>query len=149
MNTRKVILLVEDSPDDVALTLRAFNKSHIADEVVVAKDGPEPLDYLFGPGPKGGRGSELSPQLILLDLKLPKLEGLDVLKLIRSDERTRRIPIVILTSSGEEQDIINSYELGVNSYIRKPVNFDQFVEAVRQLGSYWLILNEPAPQNAG
>lgn len=142
---KKIILLVEDNPDDVALTLRAFKKSYILNEVVVAEDGVEALDYLYGTGKYAGRDTSIMPVLILLDLKLPRLSGLEVLKRIRSNERTRLLPTVILTSSGEEQDLINGYNLGANSYIRKPVDFDQFIEVVKQLRLYWLVLNEAPP----
>jgi len=142
---KKVILLVEDNPDDEALTLRAFRKNNIMNEVVVMRDGAEALDYLFGEGSYAGRDMRVMPQIILLDLKLPKVDGLEVLKRIRADERTRLVPVVILTSSKEEQDIVNGYNLGANSYIRKPVDFVQFVEAMRLLGLYWLVLNEPLP----
>ena len=141
----KVILLVEDNPDDEALTLRALKKNNIQNEVVIARDGVEALDYLFGTGAYAGRDVSLLPSVALLDLKLPKLDGLEVLKQIRTDERTKLLPVVILTSSKEEQDLINGYKLGANSYIRKPVDFSQFIEAVRQLGLYWLLLNEAAP----
>ena len=141
----KVILLVEDNSRDVALTRRALNKSNIVNEVVVARDGVEALDYLFGTGPHAGREMTAMPQLILLDLKLPKLDGLQVLQRIRADERTRRLPVVVFTSSSEEEDMVKSYDLGANSYVRKPVDFDQFLEATKQLGLYWLVLNEVAP----
>jgi two-component system response regulator len=141
----KVILLVEDNPDDEALTLRALKKNNIQNQVVVARDGAEALDYLFGTGGHAGRDTSAAPSVTLLDLKLPKIDGLEVLKKIRADERTRFLPVVILTSSKEEQDLINGYKLGANSYIRKPVDFSQFIEAVRQLGLYWLLLNEAAP----
>ena len=144
----KVILLVEDNPDDEALTLRAFAKSNIANQVVVAHDGVEALDFLFSTGSYAGRDMRIQPQVILLDLKLPKLDGLEVLRRMRADDRTALLPVVILTSSKEEQDIIQSYRLGANSYIRKPVDFLQFIEAVRQLGLYWLVLNEAAPRIA-
>jgi len=136
------ILLVEDNPDDVELTLRALKKNNIQNEVIVAIDGVEALDYLFGRGKFEGKDRNQRPVLVLLDLKLPKLDGLEVLKQIRSDEFTKLMPVVILTSSKEESDVIAGYELGANSYIRKPVDFDQFIEAVRQLGLYWLLLNE-------
>jgi two-component system response regulator len=141
----KVILLVEDNPDDEALTLRALRKNNIQNEVVVAHDGVEALDYLFGTGAYEGRDVGVLPSVTLLDLKLPKIDGLEVLKRVRANERTQVLPIVILTSSKEEQDLINGYRLGANSYIRKPVDFAQFIEAVRQLGLYWLLLNESAP----
>ncbi len=139
------ILLVEDNPDDVALTLRAFKKSNILNEVIVAQDGAEALNYLFATGDYAGRDTGMMPQLILLDLKLPKLDGMEVLRRMRADARTRLLPVVILTSSKEEQDVIDGYNLGCNSYIRKPVDFAQFSEAIRQLGLYWLILNETPP----
>jgi two-component system response regulator len=151
---KKIILLVEDNPDDEALTLRAFKKNNILNEVVVARDGAEALDYLFATGPYAGRDTadrqhRVMPELILLDLKLPKLAGLEVLERIRADERTRLLPVVILTSSKEEQDIIESYRLGASSYIRKPVDFTQFVEAIGQLGLYWLVFNQPLPKREG
>jgi two-component system response regulator len=141
----KIILLVEDNPDDEELTLLAFKKSNIANEVVVARDGAEALDFLFGTGTRAGRDLNVIPTVTLLDLKLPKVDGLEVLKRLRAHERTRRLPVVILTSSGEQQDIVESYNLGANSYIRKPVDFAQFMEATKQLGLYWLVLNEPPP----
>jgi two-component system, response regulator len=141
----KIILLVEDSPDDVELTLRAFKKNNILNRVVVAKDGVEALDFLFGTGTYAGRELKDLPVVILLDLKLPKIDGLEVLKRIRGNERTKLIPVVILTSSMEENDVINGYSLGANSYIRKPVEFNQFAEGMRQLGLYWLLWNEPPP----
>jgi len=137
-----VILLVEDNLKDEALTLRALKKSNIASEVIVARDGVEALDYLFATGLYTGRDTSVMPQLILLDLKLPKVDGLEVLRRIRADERTRRLPVVVFTSSSEEEDIIKSYDLGANSYVRKPVDFEHFVEATRQLGLYWLVLNQ-------
>jgi len=141
----KVILLVEDNPDDEALTLRALKKNNIKNEVVVAHDGAEALDYLFGTGKHAGRNVDVLPQVVLLDLKLPKVEGLEVLRRVRADKRTKLLPVVILTSSNEEQDRIDGYGLGANSYVRKPVDFSQFLDAARQLGLYWLILNEPPP----
>lgn len=144
----KKILLIEDNPDDEALTLRALKKNNIANEVIVARDGVEALDYLFGEGTHKGRKLSDQPQVILLDLKLPKVDGLEVLKRIRDHDHTRHLPVVILTTSNEERDIIASYELGANSYIRKPVDFDQFMEAVRQLGLYWLLLNLNAPDRS-
>lgn len=141
----KSILLVEDNPDDEALSIRALRKNNILNEVIVARDGAEALDYLFGMGAHAGRDMSVMPEVILLDLKLPKVDGLEVLRKLRADERTELLPVVILTSSKEEQDLIASYKLGANSYIRKPVDFDQFSEAVRQLGLYWLLLNENPP----
>jgi two-component system response regulator len=138
----KSILLVEDNLDDEALTRRALKKNNISNEVVVARDGAEALDYLFGTGKYEGRDLSDMPQLVLLDLKLPKVDGLEVLRRMRADERTRLLPVVILTSSREQQDLVDGYGYGANSYIRKPVDFGQFVEAVRQLGLYWLVLNE-------
>lgn len=143
MSPERIILLVEDNPDDEALTLRALKKNGILNSVVVARDGVEALDWLFSEGAHAGRLEENMPQLVLLDLKLPKLDGLDVLQRIRSDQRTKRLPVVILTSSKEDQDVVRGYDLGANSYVRKPVDFQQFTEAVRQLGLYWLVLNEP------
>jgi two-component system, response regulator len=139
----KVILLVEDNPRDEALTQRALKKSNIVNQVVVAHDGVEALDHLFGNKEK--EIAPLVPQLILLDLKLPRINGLQVLERMRSDERTKRLPVVVFTSSNEEEDLINSYNLGANSYVRKPVEFEKFLEATKQLGLYWLVLNEPAP----
>ena len=143
----KTILLVEDNPDDEALTLRALKRNNILNEVIVARDGAEALDYLFARGVHSGRDPGKQPEVILLDLKLPKVDGLEVLQQIRQDERTRRLAVVILTSSNEERDIIAGYDLGANSYIRKPVDFNQFMEAVRQLGVYWLVLNVSAPSS--
>jgi len=141
-----VILLVEDNPDDVALTQRAFRQSKLTNELIVVRDGAEALDYLFATGAHAGRDPDMTPQVVLLDLNLPKVNGLEVLRRIRADERTRLLPVVILTSSKEEQDLITGYRLGANSYVRKPVDFTQFVDAVRQLGLYWLVLNEAPPQ---
>jgi DNA-binding response OmpR family regulator len=141
----KIILLVEDNPDDEALTLRALKKNNISNQVIVARDGAEALEYLFGTGQYSGRDANLTPQVVLLDLKLPKVEGLEVLRRMRANESTKLLPVVILTSSNEEQDRINGYDSGANSYVRKPVDFNQFIEAVRQLGLYWLILNEQPP----
>lgn len=141
----KVILLVEDDPDDVELTLRALRKNNITNKVDLARDGAEALDYLFGTGPYSGRDTSLMPTVILLDLKLPKIDGFEVLRRLRADGRTKLLPVVILTSSKEEQDIVNGYSRGCNSYVRKPVDFAQFSEAVRQLGLYWLLLNESPP----
>jgi two-component system, response regulator len=141
----KVILLVEDSSRDEALTLRALKKSNIVNRIVVAHDGVEALDFLFGTGAHVGRDLALAPQLILLDLKLPKLNGLEVLQAIRADERTKLLPVVVFTSSSEEEDMMKSYALGANSYVRKPVDFDHFLEATKQLGMYWLVLNQVAP----
>lgn len=142
----KLILLVEDNPDDEALTLRALKKNNIANEVVVARDGVEALDYLFGTGAHAGRDMNVMPQVILLDLKLPKIDGFEVLRRLRADERTKFLPVVILTTSNEEKDRLTGYGLGANSFVRKPVEFGQFIEGVRQLGLYWLILNEAAPR---
>jgi len=142
---KKIILLVEDNPDDELLAIRALEKNNIMNEVVVARDGAEALDYLFGAGAYTGRDMSMMPQIILLDLKLPKIDGLEVLRRLRNDERTKLLPVVVLTSSKEERDLTESYSLGANSYIRKPVNFAQFTEAIRQLGLYWLVLNESPP----
>jgi two-component system, response regulator len=139
---KDVILLVEDNPDDVALTLRAFKKSNISNKVISAKDGVEALDYLRGTGLYAGRDVRDLPVVIMLDLNLPKIDGMEVLRRIRQDELTRLIPVVILTSSAEQEDVIEGYKLGANSYIRKPVDFEQFVEAVRLLGLYWTLWNE-------
>lgn len=139
------ILLVEDNPDDVVLTERALKKARIANKVVVARDGVEALDFLFGTGAYSGRDTSATPELVLLDLKLPKLDGLEVLQRLRDDQRTRLLPVVVLTSSREDRDLTRSYELGANSYIRKPVDFKQFAKAVKDLGLYWLVLNEPPP----
>jgi two-component system, response regulator len=143
------ILLVEDNADDEELTLRALKKNNIHNHVVVARDGEEALDYLLGTGAHAGRDLSIMPQLVLLDLKLPKIDGLQVLQRLRADRRTRLLPVVILTSSKEQQDLIEGYSLGANSYVRKPVDFTQFIDAVKQLGLYWLILNELAPVQRG
>jgi two-component system response regulator len=140
-----IILLVEDNPDDVALTERALKKARIANKLVIARDGPEALDFLFGTGAHAERDTSITPEVVLLDLKLPKLDGLEVLRRLRADQRTKLLPVVILTSSKEDRDLTRSYELGANSYIRKPVDFKQFVKAVQDLGLYWLVLNEPPP----
>lgn len=143
---QKSILLVEDNPDDEALTLRALNKSRVANKVDVVRDGAEALDYLFCRGAHADRDPADLPQVTLLDLKLPKVDGLEVLRQMRADPRTKMAPVVILTSSREEQDLMAAYSNGANSYVRKPVDFNQFVEAIKQLGLYWLILNEAPPQ---
>lgn len=145
----KVILLVEDNPDDEALTLRALRKNNVNNRIEVARDGVEALDYLFGSGPHAGRDTTSQPEVILLDLKLPKIDGFEVLARLRADERTKSLPVVILTSSKEQQDIIKGYGLCANSYVRKPVDFEHFMEAVRQLGLYWLVLNERPPDDGG
>ncbi len=142
----KKILLVEDNPDDETLTLRALRKNNILNEIVVVRDGQEALDYLFGTGVYAGRDLTIQPQVILLDLQLPKVEGLEVLRMIRIDPRTRLLPVVILTTSNEESDLFSSYELGANSFIRKPVSFEEFMGAIHHLGLYWLVLNLPPPQ---
>jgi two-component system response regulator len=143
--SRNAILLVEDNPDDEALTVRALKKSKVVNEIVVARDGIQALEYLFGEGAHVDRDTREMPDVILLDLKLPKLDGLGVLRRLRADDRTRMLPVVILTSSNEETDRIKGYGLGANSYVRKPVDFDAFVAAAAQLGLYWLVLNQPPP----
>ena len=143
---KATILLIEDNPDDVELTLHAFQKNHMANEVVVASDGAEGLDYLFGTGKYAGRDADEPPALILLDLQLPKIGGLEVLRKVREDERTKRIPVVIMTTSDEEEDIVNGYNGGANSYLRKPVDFTEFMNAVKQLEMYWMVLNTPPPK---
>ena len=145
MMTNKPILLVEDNQDDEVLTLRALKKNNILNEVVVARDGAEALDYLFGTGPHAGRDTSVQPQVVLLDLNLPRIGGLDVLRRIREDGRTKLLAVVVLTSSKEEEDIIRSYSLGANSFVRKPVEFNEFTQAVKTLGLFWLLLHEPAP----
>lgn len=142
----KTVLLVEDNPNDAALTLRALKRNRILNEVKIVRDGAEALDFLLCRGKHAGRDRGSMPAVVLLDLKLPKLSGLEVLQRLRSEERTQLLPIVILTSSKEEQDLIDGYKFGANSYIRKPVDFTQFTEALRQLGLYWLVLNEPPPK---
>jgi two-component system response regulator len=141
----KIILLVEDSPDDVELTLRAFKKNNISNKIIVVKDGVEALDYLFGKGIYDGRDVKDMPVVTLLDLKLPKIDGMEVLKTIRQNELTKLLPVVILTSSSQEGDLVNGYKLGANSYVRKPVDFNKFVEAIKSLGLFWLVWNEPPP----
>ncbi len=141
----KVILLVEDNPDDEALAIRALKRHYISNEIVVAHDGVEALEYLFGTGMYAERDISLKPAVVLLDLKLPRVDGLEVLRRLREDERTKLLPVVVLTTSNEEQDLLNSYSLRCNSYIRKPVDFLQFSEAIRQLGMYWLLMNQPPP----
>jgi two-component system response regulator len=142
-----MILLVEDNPDDVDLTVRAFKKHNLANRIQIVCDGVEALEFLFG-GEPSGQGREL-PELVLLDLKLPRVDGFEVLRRIRDAERTRLLPVVVLTSSAEEEDVLRSYQLGANSYVRKPVNFTEFVEAAKQLGLYWLVLNRPPPRAEG
>jgi len=142
---KQFLVLVEDRPDDIDLTLRALKKNNIANEIVVLRDGVEALDYFFATGKHDGRNLDEQPAVVLLDIKLPKVDGMEVLKRLRANEQTKLIPVVILTSSKEERDVINGYQLGCNSYVRKPVTFEQFSEAVRTLGLYWLLLNEPIP----
>jgi CheY-like chemotaxis protein len=146
---RKMMLLVEDNPDDVELTLRALKKNNLANQIVVTNDGAEALDFLFGTGAYTGRDVSLQPEVVLLDLRLPRVDGFDVLRKLRTDPRTRLLPVVIMTSSKEQQDLIDSYGLGANSYVRKPVDFEKFVEAIRQLGLYWMLLNEKPPYVPG
>lgn len=143
--SNKVILLVEDNPDDQALTLRALKMHNILNPVVVARDGVEALDYLFATGAHAGRDTGVQPALILLDLKLPRIDGMDVLRRIREDSRTKLLPVVVLTSSREEQDVVEGYGCGANAFVRKPVDFQQFSESVRQLGLFWLVVNELPP----
>jgi two-component system response regulator len=144
--TEKTILLVEDNADDEALTTRALRMAKIANDIVVARDGAEALDYVYGEGQYAGRDASQLPAVVLLDLKLPKLSGLEVLQRLRADPRTRLVPIVVLTSSSEEEDMLKSYQFGANSYVRKPVEFGAFANAVSQLGVYWLLLNQPVPK---
>jgi CheY-like chemotaxis protein len=144
-SNQRVILLVEDNPDDEALAIRALKRHHVGNEIVVAHDGVEAIDFLFGTGMYAGRDISLKPTVVLLDLKLPCVDGFEVLRRIRENESTKLLPVVVLTTSSEEQDLLNSYSLGCNSYIRKPVDFLQFSEAIRQLGMYWLLMNEPPP----
>ena len=141
----RIILLVEDNPNDVKLTMHAFEQSNVSNEIVVVGDGEEAIDYLFATGRHAGRDPKVMPEVILLDMKLPKIDGLGVLRRLRADERTRRLPVVILTSSKEEKDVTSCYNLGANSFVRKPVNYDQFIDAARHLGLYWLVMNEPPP----
>jgi two-component system response regulator len=143
--TESIILLVEDNPDDEALTLRALKKHNIANRVVVARDGVEALEWLFGEGPHAGRDTQIQPQVILLDLNMPRLSGLEVLERIRKDPRTHLVPVVILTSSKQDEDMMSSYAKGANSYVRKPVDFTEFAQAVQRLGVYWLLVNQVAP----
>ena len=143
---KRTILLVEDNPDDVELTLRAFSQYNVSNEISVVRDGVEALDYLFATGPYAEHDASDTPAVVILDLKLPKVDGLEVLQRMRADERTKLIPVVVLTSSKEEQDMVNSYRLGANSYVQKPVDFTEFIEAARQLGLYWLVINEPPPK---
>jgi two-component system response regulator len=149
MTRNRLILLVEDNPDDVELTRRAFGKSNVANTIEVVNDGAAALDYLLSAGPYGPGEQKPMPKVVLLDLKLPKVDGLDVLRRLRADPRTRRLPVVVLTSSNEEADIVRSYDLGANSFVRKPVDFSAFLDAARQLGLYWLVLNEPPPAPRG
>jgi two-component system response regulator len=137
-----IILLVEDQQDDIDLTLRAFRKNSLVNEIVLARDGEEACDYLFARGVHAGRDASKDPELVLLDLKLPKIDGLGVLRALRANERTCRTPVVVLTSSREDRDVVTSYDLGANSFVRKPVDFTEFIEAARQLGLYWLMLNQ-------
>jgi two-component system response regulator len=141
----RVILLVEDNPDDVELTLRAFEKSQVLNRIIVVRDGEQAIHYLFSTGPHADRDPAMTPEVVLLDMKLPKIDGLGVLKRMRADGRTRRLPVVMLTSSKEEKDVVSSYDLGANSFVRKPLDFGEFVKAANQLGLYWLVMNEPPP----
>ena len=145
MTRSRMALLVEDNPDDVDLALRAFQRNSLIGELAVARDGAEALDYLFATGAHAGRDTKVMPEIVLLDLNLPKIDGLEVLRRLRADERTRRLPVVVLTSSNEEHDVSRSYDLGANSFVRKPVDFGHFVELARQLGTYWFAVNQPPP----
>ena len=145
MSRSRTILLVEDNPNDVELTLRAFERSNVIRKIVVVPDGEQAMHYLFSTGLCANRSAQDMPEVVLLDMKLPKLDGLGVLRRMRADERTRRLPVVVLTSSKEEKDVMSSYDLGANSFVRKPVDFGEFVEAAKHLGIYWLLMNEPAP----
>ncbi len=146
---KRTILLVEDNPDDVELTLRALEQYHVKNQIAVVRDGAESLDYLFATGAYSDRDKTTMPAVVILDLKLPKVDGLEVLQRMRADERTKLVPVVILTSSKEERDMVNGYKFGANSYVQKPVDFTEFIEAARQLGLYWLVINEPPPQLRG
>lgn len=141
----RIILLVEDNPDDQALAIRALKRNKILNEIIVVRDGVEALDFLFCTGSYADRDKSIQPAVILLDLKLPRIDGIEVLRRVRADDRTKLLPVVVLTTSNEDQDVLNSYSFGCNSYVRKPVDFVQFAEAIRQLGMYWLLLNEPPP----
>jgi len=145
----KILLLVEDNPTDEKLTLRAFRKSGVANEIVVVRDGAEAIDYLFATGTHAGRDASVVPAVIMLDLKLPKIDGLEVLRMIRADDRTKSLPVVILTASRESEDIARGYALGANAYVRKPVDFGEFAESVKTLGLFWLLMNEPPPAGRG
>jgi CheY-like chemotaxis protein len=145
----KLILLIEDNESDELLTVRALEKAQVANEIVVARDGEEALAYLFGTGPYQGRDLSQLPTVVLLDLNLPKIGGLDVLRRVRAHERTRHLPVVVLTSSGEERDVVQSYQLGANAYVRKPVDFNEFAQATKALGLFWLLVNEPPPLACG
>lgn len=142
----RIILLVEDNPNDVELTMRAFEKTNVNNQIVVVPDGEQAIQYLFRTGPHADRDPANMPEVVLLDMKLPKIDGLGVLRRMRADERTKRLPVVILTSSREERDVMSSYDFGANSFVRKPVDFAEFVDAARHLGLYWLVVNEPAPR---
>ena len=149
MSRTGIVLLVEDNPDDVDLTIRAFQKNNVRNEIVVARDGEQALDYLSAACANGGRYPAAIPEVVLLDLKLPKLDGIEVLRHLRADERTKRLPVVVLTSSNEEKDIVASYDFGANSFVRKPITFPDLVKAVEMLGLYWLMVNEPPPLHLG